>query len=450
MESSKSIHTIVLDAGPILKNDPPVSTLLAQSEAVVTVPAVLAEIRDPAARSRVETTLTPFLTLRTPKPESIKLITAFARRTGDYEVLSAPDVQILALAYELECERNGGDWRLRKVPGQKRVNGPPPEKAEDAVEATSEDSPDISNGLSESTDPIAADTEISEDPNMAPEISAGEGDDVEHPILTTESHDELSQAVEEIHLSSTDAATSPPPDTTSTETLQPTPDDPAQDSDSSDGGWITPSNIKKHQHHSQSSPSSTTPPVPKTLQVATLTTDFAMQNVLLQMNLNLLSPSLTRIAHLKTHILRCHACFQLTRDMSRQFCGRCGKPSLMRVSCSTNASTGAFKIHLKRQMQWNHRGDRFSIPKPVSGSANGRVNVGGGGKGAGKGGWGQELILVEDQKEYVRALTGQRRERERDLMDRDYLPGILTGERGRAGGRPKVGAGRNVNSKRRQ
>jgi RNA-binding protein NOB1 len=43
----------------------------------------------------------------------------------------------------------------------------------------------------------------------------------------------------------------------------------------------------------------------------------------------------------------------------------------------------------------------------------------------------------------------RRQRRERDLMDEDYLPGILTGERNRAGGRTKVGAGRNVNSKKR-
>jgi RNA-binding protein NOB1 len=34
-------------------------------------------------------------------------------------------------------------------------------------------------------------------------------------------------------------------------------------------------------------------------------------------------------------------------------------------------------------------------------------------------------------------------------MDENYLPGILTGDRGRAGGRVKVGAGKNVNSKKR-
>ena len=149
-------------------------------------------------------------------------------------------------------------------------------------------------------------------------------------------------------------------------------------------------------------------------------------------------------------------------DMSKQFCPKCGmiqsshcsesdfdsgtgKPTLTRVSCSTNQK-GEFKIHLKKNMQWNHRGDRFSIPKPVPGAANGKV---GQAKGGGKGGWGQELILAEDQKEYLRATNGRKGKSEIDLMDEDYLPGILTGERGRTGGKPKVGAGKNVNSKRR-
>ena len=122
-----------------------------------------------------------------------------------------------------------------------------------------------------------------------------------------------------------------------------------------------------------------------------------------------------------------------------------GKPTLTRVSCSTNQK-GEFRIHLKRNMQWSHRGDRYSIPKPVSGAANGKV---GQGKGGGKGGWGQELILAEDQKEYLRASSERKGKKEMDLWDEDYLPGILTGVRGKTEGRPKIGVGRNINSKKR-
>jgi RNA-binding protein NOB1 len=141
-------------------------------------------------------------------------------------------------------------------------------------------------------------------------------------------------------------------------------------------------------------------------------------------------------------LIRREACFNVVKDTSKQFCPRCGKATFTRVSCSTDQK-GQFKLHLKKNMQWNKRGDRFSVPKPVAGASNGRI------KGGGKGGWGNDLILAEDQKEYVRAIIEQKRQRQKDFMDEDYLPGILSGNRSSTGGRIKVGAGKNVNSKKR-
>lgn len=57
------------------------------------------------------------MSLKTPAPESVRVITDFATITGNLAFLSQPDVQILALAYEIECQRHGGEWRLRRVPG---------------------------------------------------------------------------------------------------------------------------------------------------------------------------------------------------------------------------------------------------------------------------------------------------------------------------------------------
>jgi RNA-binding protein NOB1 len=177
-----------------------------------------------------------------------------------------------------------------------------------------------------------------------------------------------------------------------------------------------------------------------------MTIDFAMQNVLLQMNLRLLSTNMQRIRKLTSKVLRCHACFLTVKDMSRQFCPRCGGSTLKRVNCSTN-SKGEFRLHLSKNYQFNKRGDKYSIPKPIAGTANTKWS----GIGGGQGGWGRDLILTEDQKEYTKQIEQDRRAKgARDLMDDDYLPGILTGDRsgGRAGGRAKVGAGKNVNSKR--
>lgn len=132
--------------------------------------------------------------------------------------------------------------------------------------------------------------------------------------------------------------------------------------------------------------------------------------------------------------------------MDRQFCPKCGQATLTRVSCSTDA-TGATRLHLKKNFVYNKRGNVYSVPKPTHGSANGKLaNVVGGGKGH----WGAGLILAEDQKEYTRKADEDRRARQRDLMDEDYLPNLVTGERTGGHGRIRVGAGRNVNAKKRR
>ncbi|KAE9364434.1 D-site 20S pre-rRNA nuclease [Stipitochalara longipes BDJ] len=441
-DAPKLIHCIVLDAGPIIKNEPSVSTLLGQAEALYTIPAVIDEIRDAVTRARIENTLLPFLKLRSPRPASIKVISDFARKTGDLEVLSRPDIHLMALAYELECERNHGDWRLRSTPGQKGPNGVKPESLKN-------------NATRETEEAVVETVKESEGEKAAPPETRGAwGTSIPTAEATAES---VKERLENTHISlpetvevqeSTAEILSPSAEKTAE---APAPSDPsveeveASESEGSDdeGGWITPSNLKKHQERDANGAAKPSKAPPR-MEVVTITSDYAMQNVLLRMNLNLMAPNLARIRQLKSWVLRCHACFYITKDMSKQFCARCGKPTLLRTSCSTDKD-GNFKVHLKKNMQWNTRGNVYSIPKPVAGTSNGKLVAGGG-----KGGWGQSLILAEDQKEYLQAMTGARRNKEKDLMDEDYLPNLLSGDRGRAGGRPKVGAGKNVNSKKRR
>ncbi|KAH9904958.1 D-site 20S pre-rRNA nuclease [Xylariomycetidae sp. FL2044] len=463
--SSKSIHSLVLDTGPLIKNDPAVSTLISQAHELYTLPSVIAEIRDAATKTRVETTLLPFLKLRNPKPESIKFATDFARRTGDLEVLSRPDLHLIALTYELECERNGGDWRLRKTPGQKGLNGKAPGRQEtDGVGPQEAGGSDETSKIDELADeaptegrvheaeaekptsglPAEESTELPSEPVKDEEETTHKGVSAEpqtEPVIPQET---VTQTLESLSLEPSALPTSDfTPDDAATA------DTKAQDEEDDDeDGWITPSNLKKHQEKDRlTAPEQ---PIQRFLQVALLTSDYAMQNVTLRMNLNLVSPNLARITRVKTWVQRCHGCFQITRDMGKQFCPRCGQPTLTRVSCSTDQS-GHFAVHLKKNFQWNNRGNVYSIPKPVHGTANGRAARGnnGGGGGGGKNGWGRDLILAEDQKEYVQKAHEEKRARRRDLMDEDYLPGILTGNRNSGGGRIRVGAGRNVNSKKR-
>lgn len=448
---SKPIHTLVIDTGPLIKNDPPVSSLLAQAHELCTLPSVLSEIRDAATRSRVEATLLPFLKLRSPKPESIKFVVDFARRTGDLEVLSKPDLHLIALTYELECERNGGDWRLRKEPGQKALNGQPPAQlerpksvagCEDGQEAQSPQRFETTgHGELENAESYSGEAH---DENKDRETDAAEQlQQPKHLPQEPDAKEDVPSVQQEVvthELQSLSmdptAVTSPPAIDMPQDTATPT------NEDDDDEGWITPANLKQHQAKDQlSAPEQ---PIRKVLQVALLTSDYAMQNVLLRINLNLVSPRLARITRVKTWVLRCHGCFQITRNMSKQFCPRCGQPTLTRVSCSTDQN-GNFQIYLKKNFQYNNRGNVYSVPKPVHGTANGSMR----GPGGGKNGWGRELILAEDQKEYTRKLDDQRRTRQKDLMDQDYLPGILSGERSGGHGRIRIGAGRSVNSKKR-
>ncbi|KAM0328868.1 hypothetical protein ACHAQA_005284 [Verticillium albo-atrum] len=451
-DQRKPIHSICLDTGPLIKNDPPVSTLIAQADQLYTLPSIIDEIRDAATRTRVETTLLPFVKLRNPRPASVKFITDFARRTGDLEVMSRPDIQLLALTYELELEQNGGDWRLRKDPNQKSISGKPPGKdgngtaqGEDQAEPeqvkqTLEETP-VEQQMSteqiateeiatEQTEVVAVDA--APVPELRPEDdTTGESNAwVEVPVKADPTAT-VSRKMEQLEVQDT-TVVAPASEATPAE------DDGAD----SDDGWITPSNLKKHQAKDTKEVLPTTAAV--SLKVAMLTSDYAMQNVALRIGLNLLSPAMSRITQVKNWVLRCHGCFQVCKKMDRQFCPKCGQATLTRTSCTT-ADDGSFQIHLKRNFQWNNRGNVFSIPKAVAGTASGKLPTKGAG---GKNNWGTKLLFAEDQKEYERAVEEKRRERKKDLMDEDYMPNIITGERTGSNGKLRLGPGRSVNSKR--
>jgi RNA-binding protein NOB1 len=275
---TKPVHTIVLDAGPILKNVPPLSTLLAQAEELVTTPAVVGEIRDPAARSRVETLYLPFLKQRSPSPKSVQVISEFARKTGDRAVLSKVDLEILALAYEIECERNGGDWRLRSVPGQKRVNGKPPVKE---GELSAENATTEKEGVTEAVVGVHKE-------EMNGENSPTDVDKVAEDLAETTIKEDATQTTEATKVAPGENAPivdSTVEDNTEEISVEVAEDD--EEGEDSDGGgeWITPSNIKKKQARDEEAGLSGTPE-PKVMQVATMTTDFAVSCFSLKMKVH--------------------------------------------------------------------------------------------------------------------------------------------------------------------
>lgn len=103
----------------------------------------------------------------------------------------------------------------------------------------------------------------------------------------------------------------------------------------------------------------------KQYRTACATTDFAMQNVMLQMNLELLTVDGVRVRKLKSWVQRCSTCFEVYTavESSRLFCDRCGSSSIQRVAASVDGKTGRLKLHLKKNYQYKLRGTKFSLPK---------------------------------------------------------------------------------------
>ncbi|KAI6241182.1 RNA-binding protein NOB1 [Aphelenchoides fujianensis] len=105
------------------------------------------------------------------------------------------------------------------------------------------------------------------------------------------------------------------------------------------------------------------------MPVAVISSDFALQNVLMHMKMHLVSIEGLVIKQLKSFVLRCRqvpvfltpflstcfrACYKLTSRMEREFCQKCGNKSLDRVAVSVD-SDGHVQVHLNRQKMENKR-----------------------------------------------------------------------------------------------
>ena len=158
-------------------------------------------------------------------------------------------------------------------------------------------------------------------------------------------------------------------------------------------GWITAENIHKVKSELFGPTLSEKQSEDAMIKIGCISTDFAVQNVLLQMRLGLFAPEGYRIRQLKNWLLRCHACYWTTRQMERRFCDRCGNPTLIRTSYQVDEQ-GVTHLFLKRNFQYNNRGTIAPLPLPQGGRK------------------GNQILLREDQKEYQKAVKSyQRRER---------------------------------------
>jgi len=84
-------------------------------------------------------------------------------------------------------------------------------------------------------------------------------------------------------------------------------------------------------------------------RVGCMTSDFSMQNLLLQMGLVLISPDGRRVKKLKSFVLRCESCFHITKQVDKLFCPHCGNHTLLRTTCKTDKQGNLLVFPPKRK-----------------------------------------------------------------------------------------------------
>ncbi|KIL70250.1 hypothetical protein M378DRAFT_156329 [Amanita muscaria Koide BX008] len=444
---------LVLDAGPLLALTP----LRGLSEAYYTVPQVLAELKDKKARDHIEQLALLSgvkVIVKSPDPASISHVIQCSKKTGDYSVLSHPDLCVLALTYMLHKGEKLTETENHGI-----------------IETVQQDSTSLAavdvNEIAEGIENLTASDDISSESDSTVEPAEKEKGDNEG---IEESGDNEPLDVE-LHPIKNEDQSLPPIPTQEAPSTTSGFEDPS-DEDDGEGEWITPDNVDLHKSKALGLLPSESDGNTKDEEIwaGCMTADFAMQNVLLQMGLNLVSLEGRRIEKVKTWVLRCHACYKLCKDNSKKFCPSCGNPTLIRASVTVakpgaDPKAPAVQVHLKKNFQYKLRGTKYSIPAPKPGSA--------------KTGSGEGLVLREDQLEYMNAKKRLDNKREREearmlkgmaaraatgnmgvlssWMDPDWVPEMISasaGGKGRTknsnGDLPQVGHGkRNPNERRR-
>ncbi|CAL1535676.1 unnamed protein product [Lymnaea stagnalis] len=357
------VKHVVADAGAFIRNAP----LRDIAENVYTVPEVIAESIDRTTRQRLK--VFPIdINFKEPSGDALLFVTSFAKKTGDYRVLSAVDIKVLALAYDLEKQFRGTD-HIRKEPPTKPEfvvgNKTDTLGVNFAIKQYSEGEALPSNLIGEKKEDDSDDEEFldAEQAEDYVENDEEEADKETNAICSPE--DENSQ--EEIILEpgeSNNQSEKNDVSKDSNEQADENSDHEAKEDDEDDDdddGWITPANIMEVKRSMGVETA-----VEENICVGCLTTDFAMQNVLIQMGLNILSVDGMLITKAKSYVLRCFGCMRITKDTSKLFCPHCGNRTLKRLS-TTIEKDGSIRYWLAKKYTIRTKGMKFSLPKPQGG-----------------------------------------------------------------------------------
>ncbi|KAH8303466.1 hypothetical protein KR059_011453 [Drosophila kikkawai] len=380
-ETSGKIKFLVADTTAFINAVP----LNEYAEQVLTVPEVVAEVRNKRQIRRL--CVLPFdLQVREPRPESVKHCVEFAKRTGDYASLSGIDLKVISLTYELEAD-TVGTAHLRTEPimaqtiaskekpaemldaSNKRLVGwympegeeesdeeeEEEEVSEEEVDKSIEGKPEEEEAETTPVDNVKAAIEAQLAGKEAPPCQPEEDEPSQEELDKLFEQLKCAPSAEEEQELSQLLISQPRADEGEPEEEEERPQ--AEEEDVGDDGWITHSNIKKAKKALEGKVE--TDEVPP---VACMTTDYALQNVLKQLNLHLAALNGRIIKQLRTYILRCYACYKTTSIMTKVFCPNCGNKTLKRVAVSLDEN-GRQVIHINTRRPLTNKYKNQSLPR---------------------------------------------------------------------------------------
>ncbi|KAG8034158.1 hypothetical protein G9C98_001242 [Cotesia typhae] len=390
MFSTNKVEHLIVDTSAFIKNVP----LQEVAVNVITEESVTAEVKSKRQLRRL--IVLPYdLQIKDVDPEHVKTVTEFAKKTGDYKSLSSTDIKVIALTLQLHIEKIGKDdiksapTTAKTLPLEKSeplahpkciagfLNPKDGENSDDSEDENDDDDNDTNDDDDDDdkyqtlVDQINS---INKDDRVKSELSVLNGDDSKNisdleqidPADLAEKFKNLDCNAEEIKLDDENHTVDDilaPVENQSAEDDDSNDDDKDEDEDedSDEAGWITPSNIVKAKKMMDADTLSEEP-----VKVACMTTDFAMQNVLMQMGMHVAALDGRVIKQLRTFIFRCHACYKKTSRMDLVFCPNCGLKTLKKVAVSVDEN-GVEHIHINYKKQLPVRGKRFSLPTPKGG-----------------------------------------------------------------------------------
>lgn len=416
------VDHLIVDSGAFIRN----IEIKDIGQKIYSLHEVVNEIRDKATRQRLQ--VLPYdITFKEPTPESYHAVVEFSKKTGDFVSLSPVDLRVLALAYQLEKE-NVGTEHIRHEPVRKvevwqtKRNfenpaqiagfylGPKETSQKSSKSETSsmmgsesgqskgdngEDSKDTLvddnkpevelGGQEDEFDKAKQDGDENEGKEVVEnkqEKDEGQNEDKDQEVKedkdegnnenkddendknkgNANNHDDGKNKTEDCDKEKTRDDSQLKSCDDSHGNIQDECDDDEEDEDDDDGCWVTPDNIAAVLMQSNLLDVKPVQVVP----VACLTTDFAMQNVLLQMGLNVLSADGMLIKRAKSYVLRCYGCFKVVTDMTRVVCPKCGYSTLKKVSMTVN-DDGSVQYYLSNRKPTKTRALQHPRPTPKEG-----------------------------------------------------------------------------------